>query len=269
MCAMKTTPASLVRRLSVLACVLASSCATGAPRDASPISTDRPGFLFAPTLVPPERRQVEAGLPSLALTQDSGDESRVWTFPVAVRYGLSEKVELRASLPTWTDARDESDGSVARDEGFGDAEVAAKLALPPLASAPLALLISVRLPTGADAFTTDEVGGSAFLLAGRDLDGGYWLQGMLGLSHTPIEGEDDPTSGALAALVSHSIADRASAYLELALLPGLDHAPGQSFAGVGLTWTPLDQLQFDASADFGVDDDSADALLGIGISWYL
>lgn len=265
---MQTTHPFRVPQLAALACVLMTGCASNAQRDESPISTDRPGFLFAPTLVPTGRTQAEAGVPFMTLSRDSGDELRAWSFPVALRYGLTETVELRASLPTWTDARDESGGSVSHYEGFGDVEVGAKFALPPIDSAPVAALVSLRLPTGAADFTTDELGGSAYLLAGRDLNGGYWLQGMLGLTHTPVEGADDTTTGALGALVSHSIANRAGAYVELAILPGLDHANGQAFAGFGFTWTPLDQLQFDASADFGLDDDSADALLGLGISWH-
>jgi len=231
----------------------------------TPISTDRPGFLFAPTLVPPRRLQIEAG-PTLTLV-DSGDV-RAWSLPVAVRYGLSEKLELRASLPTWTDVRDESGASVVHDHGFGDIEMGAKLALAPLAGGPLALQGSVRLPTGADDFTTDSVGGTAFLLHGRDLGSGYWLQSMLGISYVPIAGASDQTSGAIGALVSHPLAERWSAYVEGTALPGLQHTPGQSYLGAGLTWTPLARLQLDLSADFGLDEDAADAIAAIGVSWF-
>lgn len=268
MVVMKTIDISPVRRPPVLACVLlACGCASSGERDTSPISTDRPGLLFAPTLVPSGRTQVEAG-PLISLTQQSGGDSRGWSFPVALRHGLSADLELRASLPPWTETRVESGASIARDDGFGDAEVGAKLALPPLGSAPLAVLVSMRLPTGADALTTDEVGGSAFLLTGRDLDGGFWVQGMVGLSHTPIDGGADPTSAIFGGLISHAIGERTSAYVNAAAVPGLHNAPGQSFAGAGLTWTPTDRLQFDVSADFGLDEDSADVLTGFGVSWY-
>jgi hypothetical protein len=238
---------------------------TPAASDA-PISTDRPGFLFAPTVVPEGRLQLEAGLPTLTLVRDSGDEARTWTYPVAVRYGLREQLELRASLPTWTEVRTEVGPTSDRDEGFGDAEVGAKLALEPLAGGPLALLGSVRLPTGAEDFTTDEVGGSALLLHGRDLSG-YWLQAMAGVTHVPIAGAHDQTAGALAALVSHPLAERWSAYVEAAALPGLNHAAGQAYAGTAVIWLPRDDLQLDLSADFGLDDDSADAIVALGVSF--
>lgn len=233
-----------------------------------PISTDRPGFLFAPTVLPRGRLQFEMGLPTLTLQRDSGDELRLWSLPVAARYGLNETLELRASLPTWSDLRDESGGAVAHDEGFGDVELGAKLALAPLADGPLALLGSVRLPTGADGFTTDEVGGSAFLLHGRDLGQAYWLQTMLGISHVPVEAAEDVTSGAIAALVSHPLADGWSTYAEATALPGLNHSAGQSYLGTGLLWTPHRRLQLDVSVDFGLDDDSADAIAALGLSFY-
>lgn len=268
---MKHTPNLLTRSLasSAAACVVVLGCtAPQAGGGGGPISTDRPGFLFAPTVVPADRVQVEAGLPSLALARESGDEDRVWSLPVALRYGLSETIELRASLPTWTDVRDESGASVERFDGFGDVEVGAKIALPTIASGPLALLASLRLPTGDETLTTDEFGGSLHLLAGRDLGQGYWLQGMLGLTYVPAEGEDDQTSGAIAALLSHPFSRRTSAYVEVAALPGLRHASGQAYVGGGLTFVPLERLQFDVSADFGLEEDAADLLIGLGVSWY-
>jgi len=155
-----------------------------------------------------------------------------------------------------------------RDEGASDVELGAKLALAPLAGGPLALQGSVRLPTGADGFTTDEVGGAAYLLHGRDLGDAYWLQTMAGVSHVPIEGAEDQTSGALAALVSHPIGEGWSAFVEATALPGLNHAAGQSYLGAALIWTPSRRVQLDLSADFGMDEDSSDVIAALGFSWF-
>jgi hypothetical protein len=242
--------------------------AQGEPQE-PPISTDRPGFLFAPTVVPEGRFQVEAGLPTYTKFSDSGDELRAWSWPVALRYGLTDTFELRASLPTWNDVRVESGPDTARDEGFGDVEVGAKLALPPLADGPLAVLGSLRLPTGAEDFTTDEVGASAFLLHGRNLSDVYWLQTMAGLTYLPVEDAPDSTNASLAALVSRPIAERWTAFVEATALPGLNHFAGQAYLGAALIWLPLDNLQLDLSADFGLDDDSADVIAAFGVSFFL
>lgn len=235
--------------------------------DVPPISTDRPGFLFAPTVLTPGRLQVETG-PTYTLVRSGGDDVRAWTLPIALRYGASETLELRASLPTWTETRVESGASADRDEGPGDTEVGAKLALPPLAGGPLALQGSLRLPTGADDFTTDELGASAYLLHGRDLGASFWFQTLAGASYLPIDGAEDQTSGALAALVSHPLAEGWSAFVEATALPGLDHAGGQSYLGTAVIWTPRSDLQLDLSADFGLDGDSADVLAAFGLSWF-
>jgi hypothetical protein len=78
----------------------------------------------------------------------------------------------------------------------------------------------------------------------------------------------DQTSAALAALVSHPIADGWSAFVEATALPGLNHAAGQSYLGTALVWTPIPRLQLDLSADFGLDDDSADVIAAFGLSWF-
>jgi hypothetical protein len=253
---------------SMLACGALVGCGTLGQPVAEPISTDRPGLLFAPTLVPEGRMQVEAGLPTLTELRDAGDELRAWSLPVALRYGLDEQVELRASLPTWTDVRDESGSSVTTDEGFVDAEIGAKVALAPLGSGPVALLASLRIPTGEDGFTTDELGGSAYLLHGRELGESWWLQTMLGVTHVPVADGDDQTSGALAALVSHPVVERMSGYFEATLLPGIDNTAGQSYLGGGVTWSPVGRVQLDLSGDFGLDEDSADSIVALGVSWF-
>jgi hypothetical protein len=91
---------------------------------------------------------------------------------------------------------------------------------------------------------------------------------MAGASHTPVDGAEDPTTGALAALVSHPLADGWSAYVEATALPGLNHATGQSYVGTALIWTPSSRVQIDLSADFGLDDDSADVIAALGVSWF-
>src|SRR5262245_6361815 len=98
-----------------LAAVLACACSVSSAQSASdaPISTDRPGFLFAPTVVPHRRLQVEVGAPTLTLFRDAGEEVRSWSAPVALRYGYGDTLELRATLPTWTETRTES-GAMSR-----------------------------------------------------------------------------------------------------------------------------------------------------------
>lgn len=232
----------------------------------SPIATDRPGFLFSASLLPEDRWQIETGLPTYTRVRSDGAETRLWNLPIAARYGLSDRVELRASLPTWNDARVESSNSTTTDDGFSDVDIGAKFALDASSDAPLALQASLRLPTGADDFTNDEVGGAIHVMHSRALDDGYSVTGMLGATYAPIGGGDDPLAGAIAALVSKSFVDGWSGYGEVALFPGLHDGAGQAYAGGGLVWTVRADVQLDLSADFGLDDDSADVIAAFGVS---
>lgn len=259
--------ASVLSLGSFLSSPASAATVVQAPPEDPPIFTDRPGFLFAPTVVPRGRLQFETGLPTLTLVRDSGDEVRDWSYPVLVRYGLTGGLELRASLPTWNDLHDETGPGSSDESGFGDSEVGVKLQLPELSGGPLALQASLRLPTGEDPFTTDEIGGSVFLLHGRDLGESFWLQTMLGATYAPIDGGDDVSYGTIAALVSHPIADRWSGYVEGTVLPGLQSTPDQSYLGGALVWTATDDLQCDLSADFGLDEDAADVIAAAGLSW--
>lgn len=246
-------------------CVIASA-AGAQSSDAAPISTDRPGFLFSPVLVPEGRLQLEAGLPTFTQFREGGVDARTWSLPVAARYGLSERVELRASLPTWNDVRIDDGASTTSDDGFSDIEIGVKYALDTSSDAPLALQASLRLPTGEDGFTTDELGGSLYLLHSRALDDGLGITGLLGATYTPVESGADALAGALGALLSKSIAGGWSCYGEVAVLPGIQDVAGQAYAGGGLIWTVDDDVQLDLSSDFGLDDDAADVIAAVGLS---
>lgn len=249
--------------------ILAMSASVYGQAEPAPISTDRPGFLFSPVLVPRGVTQIEAGVPTFSALRGGGIDSTLWSAPVAVRYGLSSALELRASLPAFTAQRVESGGDAQHDRGFADTEVGVKYALNAEASAPLALQASLRLPTGEDPFSSNELGGSAYLLHGCPLVADWSASLLAGVAHTPLRDGEDTTQAALGVLASHSIAEGWSGYGELAAFPGLNNARGQAYAGLGVAWAMTPDVQFDVSADFGLDDDSADVVAALGVSFRL
>jgi len=232
----------------------------------SPIITDRPGFLFSPILVPEGRLQLEAGLPTFTRARSGDAEARTWSLPVAARYGLSDRLELRASLPTWADVRVDDVSSSSSDDGFSDVEIGAKFAIDTSTETPFAVQGSLRLPSGSDGFTTDELGGSLYLLHTRELPNGMGITGLLGATYAPVDGGPDPLAGAIGALLWSPITDELSGYVEAAVFPGIQGVAGQVFAGGALVWLVRDDVQLDLSADFGLDDDSADVIAAFGVS---
>ncbi|MEQ1891456.1 MAG: hypothetical protein ABL998_02845 [Planctomycetota bacterium] len=247
---------------------LSTACASGrAPQDVSapPLSTDRPGLLFAPTLVPAGHLQLEASTPVWIESESGATRSTSWSAPIALRHGLGERVELRATLPAWTEQRVEHAGATERDEGFADMELGLKLALRAPDDEPLALLTMLRLPSGADAFAADGVGASAYLLHGRT-HGSLAFSGLAGLVHTPLADADDATQGVLGVLVARGLTTSTSATLELVAMPGLVHAPGQAFVGAALLQLIGSDLQLDLALDVGLDPDAPDLVLSLGFA---
>lgn len=264
---MKTIPSRLRRglRTAVPFLALARTAVAQATGD-SPIITDRPGFLFSPVPVPAGRLQLEAGLPTFTQAETGSIEARTWSLPVAARYGLSDRVELRASLPTWTDVDVEGGGPGSNDSGFADIEIGAKVALDTSSDAPFAVQGGLRLPTGDEGLGTDELGGSFYLLHTREIANGLSITGLLGATYAPIEGGPDPLAGAIGALLWSPITRDSSGYVEAAAFPGLQDIAGQAYVGGGFVWAVDDDVQLDLSADFGLDDDSADVIAAFGVS---
>jgi hypothetical protein len=232
------------------------------------INTDRPGLTFSPWLVPSGRFQAELGIPNVALTRGGGVDTTAWNAPLQLRYGLTDVVELRLGSPLYSSVSD--DKADTTTEGWGDVEVGAKVALCEGAGLrPKASLIGgVRLPVGEDDFTSRQAGYSLNLAADWDLGGGNLLRGLAGAVRTP-SGSDDALQGNLAALFGRTFDPRWSGYVELGYLPGFHLADDQAFAGAGVAYLVTDDLQLDLSGDFGLNDDSPDALLAFGVSWRL
>jgi hypothetical protein len=145
--------------------------------------------------------------------------------------------------------------------------VGVKLALDGSAQTPLALQASLRLPTGGEGFTTDELGGSMFLLHARSIGGPYSLTTLLGTTWAPVKDGPDAWTGSLGALVSRPIAEQLTAYVGAIALSWISEAAGQAYGGGAVIWTPRQDLQLDLSADFGLDDDSSDVIAAVGISF--
>ena len=120
---------------------------------APPIATDRPGLGYSPAVVPQGAVQLEIGAPSIATGAAGGVDSRLTNFPVAVRVGVTPRLELRVGGTTYNIARAEVAGVTGTERGFGGVEVGAKLALAGGSrGVSLAVIPSVVLPVGDDAF---------------------------------------------------------------------------------------------------------------------
>lgn len=234
----------------------------------SPISTDRPGLLYSPSLVPPRTFQIEASLPGFAWSESGDDRATLIGTPLQLRYGLSHDFELRLLTSPFNFVDGRSAGNDFDESGFGDVELSGKYAVRDGVDggARVAAIAGVRLPTGEDPFTTGQAAYNLNIAADFDLAPGTGLTALAGLTRTP-SGTENAWIGTLGGLLSRSFDEHWSGYGELVHYPGIDFARDQSYAGMGLVWLINDDLQLDLGFDFGLNEAATDVQGAFGLSW--
>jgi|AntRauTorcE11898_2_1112593.scaffolds.fasta_scaffold22763_2 hypothetical protein len=134
-------------------------------------SPDRPGIGNGSAITPNNMLGVEAGLQ--LTTQESLDQFDIGQ--ILLRYGLSDKLEIRALLNSFSTARLDVPGNSIANTGFNDVALGAKYnIIPENENRPnVSALVEVSLPVGSDAYTSDELVPSVGILADQSL-GDMW-----------------------------------------------------------------------------------------------
>ena len=235
-----------------------------AGRASAQISADRPGLASSSETVGRGVVQIEAGLPEASRTTFDFANAALTTasFPVALRYGLTSRVELRASTPSAYDAvRLSSDdpGNRRSDSriGFDVLTVGAKVGLN-VGSGTLALVPEVDLPVRGN-------GGSALRL---DAPATFPL-GDFSVTLAPglVAGDNGLGLNAIGS-VSRSFG-ALSAYAELGAFPSADVDGANEtpvLAGGGVAARIDADTQLDAFFDAGLGGGAPDLTVGIGIA---
>jgi len=258
-----------ITTLFILFLMVASTARAQAPATPDPISTDRPGILFSIPTVKPHVLQVELGIPSVTIDNGGGTDFRSTSLVALVRYGLTDKLELRLGSPVYTETRVTSGGSRFTDHGFGDVEVGAKWRLVDNAGArpSLALIPSVIVPVGEKGFSAGRPIYQLNTMAEWALTKDWSADALAGYLNGP---EDRGRYGqeTFAVLLGRSLpSPKWSAYGEAAYVAtNLDGASDSSFLGGGVKVLVSNDLQLDLSFDRGLTSDSPDWLFGLGLS---
>jgi hypothetical protein len=262
----------MTRKVLLLVPVMVVGSATlFAPLPAqSPIATDRPGLAFSPVTVPQGALQLEVGLPHVALQDEGGIESTTVSVPVlALRYGVHDRIELRAASPLYNHAELVEGPSETSRQGSGDLEVGAKWhAWVDEGRRPdLSIVGTVVLPIGEEPFTIarDRPGYSLNGVSGWRLGPETALTTVAGASWVP-DGDDEWTTTAnLVVWLGRPFTERISGYVEGGWFP-TDGGTTTALAGAGLALAVTPDLQLDAFFDRGLDEDAIDWLFGAGMS---
>jgi hypothetical protein len=240
-----------------------------APSASSPITTDRPGFLFSSLTVGRGVLQAEWGIPAVTLDSGAGVDTRFTSLFGLVRYGVTQNFELRLDSPVYNEARVRVGGQTSTQRGFGDLEVGAKWHLLENhgAQPSFALIPSVVLPTGEKGFTADDPVYQLNAIAEWTLSNGWGAAALAGYLNGP-SGDGRYDQGTFAVSLGRSLpSPRWSAYGEAVYVStNLAGASDSSFLGGGIKYLVSNDVQLDLSFDRGLTSDSLDWLLGLGIA---
>lgn len=145
--------------------------------NAQSFSPDRPGIANGSFITPESMLGVEAGIQF-----SSSDFVNQFSLgQVLLRYGVQEKLEVRASLGSFTSATYTLLGGEQTESGFQDMTVGAKYNFVSGSGNPsISGLFNVSLPVGADAFTSDEFVPSLGVLADHSLNEMWGISSNLG-----------------------------------------------------------------------------------------
>jgi len=109
------TTLTLTLGIAILGCSLGGKAAEG-----QELVTDRPDFTESAIVIPAKTVQIESGFTWI----DESTSEALSGPEVLVRWGLSERLELRIGLPDWVDPRGGS-------SGVGDSSIGAKFQFGP------------------------------------------------------------------------------------------------------------------------------------------
>lgn len=256
----------------VIAALLAS--AASAQDKLRDLCTDRPGLDTPACTVDQGHLQIELGLGDWTL--DKQPDSRtdtVSTGQVSARYGIGASTELRVAWTAYTHVRtrDRASGAIDRVGGVGDVVVGIKqnLANPDGSGFSLAVLPQAMLPTGKDGIGAGDWGGG--LLVPID----YALSDSLTLEMTPEidaavneDGSGRHLAYGSAIGLQTKLGKKASMSAEFEAIR--DRDPGghgtTALAGVYLGYQPQDTLQLDLGGQAGLNRQSPDVEVYVGVS---
>lgn len=233
---------------------------------------DRPGIGTPPCTMDRGHAAIELGLGDWTLTRSPGArEDDIATGQLLVRYGLTDSLEVQVGWTAYTHVRTRSGGAVAHRGGAGDVRIALRQNLhnPDGTGFSVALMPYASLPVGS-----------------RDIGAGDWGAGVLvpmtyalnptltlDLTAEADAAVDQDGSGrhlAYSAIVGldAKLSSKIGATAELSL--GQDEDPSghatRALAGLSMDWSPNDRVQLDIGANFGLNRDSPDAELYVGIA---
>ena len=259
-------------RLAATLCLFCAALpARAEERDYCP---SRPGLGTTPCTISPGRVSVETAIADWTLEEDPDQRTdTVLIGDTLARIGLTDAIEAQIG---WTPfghvrTRDKAAGTIGRADRVGDVVLGAKANLrqPDGKGLSFAVQPFVTLPVGRPPVGAGEWGAGIVAPLTFDLNDTLNLQFTTEADAAVDEDGDGrhlAYSGVLG--LSAKLTAKLGATIELQALRDDDpaRATTQAFASLSLGWMPTGDLQLDTGAVAGLDHDSADVELYVGVS---
>ena len=233
------------------------------PTDANAqISTDRPAFVSATSSLPAGNLQLEMGT-----LFESSDADYTTVGEGLVRWGVTNRLEARLEVPSYNIV--DIPGSDESLDGFGDSGAGFKYEIGPFDEAGTFELIAiamVSIPTGDDAFTSDEFDPEMTLAASKAIGPSVSLLAQVGGAFQSGGGDGDREFVWSLAGGSTTVLGSIGVFAEVGVE---SYGDGNTpvYLHTGFTF-PLGRMaQFDVHGAIGLSDAASDTFVGAGFAF--
>lgn len=236
-------------------------------RAVEPISTDRPDFVESSLVVDAWTLQIETSV-ALQRAHGWGRRSQEVSTPTLLRFGIGSSLELR--VETDGSIHHHSDEAGPHIDGYGDLSVGLKyhFETPGPAEASTAVLLHVDVPTGTHDFRGHGDQPSLRYVAEWELPYDCALGVMPGLALNVDDQGQRYVTGIFGITVAHEWTEHFRSFVEIAAeeLGSGRHSDTQLAFDTGVAWLLTDNLQLDTAAYIGLNRNTPDITLAIGLS---
>lgn len=219
------------------------------------LGADRPDFTEAATVIPRGSLQLELG----GTWERGEDGAGAHSGPEALlRWGVTDRLELRFELPEWVEADADGLGALRSDAAIG-----AKLQIGPRGAWDIAAIGAVSIPTGDNELTSDEPDPLVALVAGRDV-GRSWSFAMQLVAAWPTLDDARELETVVTAVAGTGLGERVGTFVEVAAtIPA--HGGSAVVLHNGYTYQAGRTWQVDVHLGAGITDSAPDFFVGAGL----
>lgn len=273
---MKLVPALAAALFTVVAApALAQSATPDAPAptsDEPALCTDRPTKSNVVCTVPVGRLQIETDLPNWTRNDDGGVRSDVVLYPNPfVKYGLGANTDIEVNWAPYVTARTRVGPFVSRISGVGDVYLRLKQrSTDSSAKLQVGVIPLIKLPTARLGIGNREVEGGVSVPIQYTLPQGFTLTTSpeLDVLANSTNSDDRHVQLIGTANIGKTLSSTVTAYAEFWTAQNYDPAGTvrQYSADVALAWLVQPRLQLDLGGNFGLNRQTPDAQVYVGLS---